>query len=91
MEEASTILFHENENISCFPNPSNGIFEIELKSGSNFEIEVSDIIGNSIFRKSIIDDSNSNTKIDISNKSKGIYLLSVKSENFHIVQKIIIH
>ncbi|MBT3208245.1 MAG: T9SS type A sorting domain-containing protein [Bacteroidetes bacterium] len=91
VEEASTILFHENENISCFPNPSNGIFEIELKSGSNFEIEVSDIIGNSIFRKSIIDDSNSNTKIDISNKSKGIYLLSVKSENFHIVQKIIIH
>jgi hypothetical protein len=73
-------LENSNSNISLFPNPSSGIFHLQINNG-NFpksEIEIYDVLGNIIFQSEIL---NSETEINLSGNAKGIYFYRVMNEN----------
>lgn len=61
-----------DQKISIYPNPSNGKFTINLSSfsGKNVELSVFDVLGKSIYRTSLTQESNT---LDLSFLASGIY------------------
>ena len=74
-----------NEDISIFPNPANKIINIEFKSQQikSYDAEIYNIQGKLIFMKQYKSNS---INIDISDLSKGIYLLKLKDKTGSIIQ-----
>ncbi len=73
---------------NVYPNPNNGIFNISTSSTANQEIEIQNVLGQTVYSRLI----NGNTQIDISNYEKGIYSISLTNENgVSSTKKIILH
>ena len=72
ISDFSAISDIENSSINIYPNPSNGILNIE--NISNTEIYIYNILGEQISHYFIKDE---NTSLDISNLSNGTYLLKL--------------
>ena len=70
-------------NISVFPNPSSGIFNITIISGKSADYQVSlyDINGRIINNKIIGVAGSYSGQIDLRNFSKGVYWLGVKNSD----------
>lgn len=81
-------------NISLFPNPSNGIFELyyEVSQAEDFEIVITDIMGR-IVKQQIWETSMSNDvfRLDLSNEAKGTYFVSILSEKGKEVKRVLIY
>ena len=72
----------ENDiNINIFPNPSSNIFNLELNSDSETEILVTNILGEQVYFESVQSVGEFNTQIDLSNYSKGVYNLTIKTSD----------
>jgi hypothetical protein len=85
------ILQIDNRNaidLTIYPNPSNGVFNVIFDEFSNYTVEVFDMSGQKIF--SNISATNSMI-IDLSNKADGQYLLKIMSENAVVTAKLIVH
>lgn len=81
---------HEFQNgvyASIFPNPSSGKFTMNSKI-ANGKIIIYNLFGENIYESQI---NNPNTEIDLSDKSNGIYFITIKSETESFTQKIIIN
>ena len=64
---------------NVYPNPNNGIFNVSIGNSSEINtIEITNVIGQTIYSK-IANNSSSNV-IDLSNLNKGIYFISLKSD-----------
>lgn len=88
----SGVLSKENfqlNNISVYPNPSKGIFNISLGDISPSLLEVYDLTGKIILSQKHIIISNYETMIDISNVSQGIYFVKITADNQSTVKRII--
>ncbi len=79
----------ELKNITVYPNPSNGIFNISLGDIEPTSIEVYDLTGKIIVSKKDVKIYNFETSIDLSNASQGIYFFKINSNNQNIVKRII--
>lgn len=78
----------KSSNIQIFPNPNNGIFNIDIQNFSeNTTIEIYNGLGK-LIEKSIL---TKNTKeINISNQPNGAYFIYLKNDNHVEYQKIIL-
>ncbi len=68
-----------------YPNPSNGIFQIESTKNDATNIEVYDIAGGLVYQNNF---SNKLTTIDLSELSAGLYIVKLRSENSISTYKI---
>ena len=75
-----------NNNISIFPNPSNGIVNIVIDNAINNNIVIRDISGKKVQELN----TNSNIEIDFNKFGKGIYLVDIVSNNKTITKKVTI-
>jgi len=71
------------ENINFFPNPNNGQFTLNFnmtgEDNSDGLITIQDISGKTVYKEKLKDFSgNYNKQIDLSDASKGIYILNIK-------------
>ncbi len=78
-----------SSQISIYPNPSNGIFNLSISQFDNektHDIEIYNLIGECVHRQNII---SATSKIDVNSLPNGIYNISLTSskgiENKHIV------
>lgn len=78
-----------NENISVFPNPSNGHFQLNIDNfnSQKINLEIFNAIGERVYTSSITKQQN---EIDLSNLPEGIYFVKMISTNQMYQQKIII-
>ena len=78
-----------NASIDIYPNPSNGLFNLNLSniSDSKLKLEVYNLMGEKVWQSSF---NTENSTINLTSLSKGIYYLSVKSSNTTITKKITI-
>ncbi len=67
---------HIQNDISVFPNPSNGIFTISTENGIINAIEIYNVVGEKILYKEVIKKQLYET-IDLSNRPKGIYIIKL--------------
>ena len=77
-----------NNNISIYPNPSSGVFNIKMKNMTDFKFDLFDITGKVIMSKSNI--MKNNFSLDLSNYSKGIYFIKINSDLGSVTKKIIL-
>lgn len=76
VEELTVI---ENLAVNLFPNPSNGIFKIDIKSADviTFIIDVKDVLGKNIINKTV--KSNEIEPIDLTVFASSIYYVSISN------------
>lgn len=78
----------ETENIfHVFPNPSYGIYNLNISNKDHVEVSITDILGKEIlFNKNQFEE---NIAIDISGKPNGIYLLKIKTDKELFYSKLV--
>jgi hypothetical protein len=73
--------------LSVFPNPSNGIFNVSLPESKAYELEVMDLTGRTLKKQTV---KGGTSQLDMQGASQGIYLLKVKSDKGTAVRKIVV-
>lgn len=76
----------KSSNVSIFPNPSNGIFNVTAKA-VNMNIEVVDILGNIVKTISV---NNNRALVDLSNQNTGVYFIRVTANETTSTHKVIL-
>lgn len=71
--------------INFYPNPASNLLTIDNKSNQ----EIKSISLNDTNGRSILEFKSTSNQIDISNLSKGLYLVKIKTENGSIVKKLL--
>lgn len=80
----------DNSLLSVSPNPTSGWLQISLPTGNNLEyVRVMDLAGKTV-RNLKLGAAASNTQIDLSGLSKGIYTLQARAEGQVFVKKVIV-
>ena len=81
-----------SDNINVFPNPSNGIINIQITSqSSNAQLRIMDASGKLIHNERINTlNGQYNNSIDLSNNSKGVYSLQIITNNQVITKKVVL-
>jgi len=74
------------KNIFIYPNPTNGIVNIEFVNNNIQKITISDITGKQIIEKTTIQQ---NEMIDLSSFESGIYIISIQTDNEIFTTKIV--
>jgi len=75
----------ENSELTAFPNPTSGKATISFNSTSKskYLVKVTDMIGNAVFTEVVNAFEGYNTReIDLTKMSKGVYVISLSSEDF---------
>ena len=72
---------------NVFPNPSNGIFNINISSNEadNVILTVKNVVGQTVIIETVNVSGNTNHKISLTDYSKGIYFLTVGSETVKLI------
>lgn len=90
---ASCVGIHENsllsENVKLYPNPTKDMVNVSLPhNGSEFSITVTDILGSVIYSQK--NSKNSDVQINLANKSKGVYFITIEGNKEKATKKIIV-
>ncbi|KAA9340933.1 LamG-like jellyroll fold domain-containing protein [Adhaeribacter soli] len=75
------------KNLTVFPNPSRGMFTVELPDANAYTLEVTDLTGKVIKTQKAVSGKN---MLDLNDSAKGVYLLKVSSKNGIAFKKLII-
>ncbi len=78
--------------IAVYPNPSNGLFNIEISSAEekSYQVKVFDVIGSIVYSNSYHGVSLIKEQVNITHKAKGMYFLSIESDDGSIISKRIL-
>ena len=85
-------LTNQSASLSIYPNPSKGIFTLSASSilRGETDIEISNIAGQLMYKKSLTDNTDLLINIDLSNQPKGIYIVHLKNNAVFMTKKIMI-
>jgi hypothetical protein len=95
IEIYSTVGYSENDGVTSFevyPNPTEGVFKIDLQLNDEETIEVSimNVVGQQIWSKSYGQTQDVKDQINIENLAKGSYLIKVTGNNVNSIKKLIV-
>ena len=79
-------LEEEIAGLNVYPNPSNGIVNIELEGNQTFLVQVIDVVGKLISEENI----NSNTTLNLQDLERGVYFITVSDSETSQTTKVII-
>ena len=77
-----------SKNVSIYPNPSTGVFNIKMKGIVDYNLDIYDLTGKVIYSKININENDS--KIDLSNYAKGLYLIKITSMTGSVTKKLLL-
>jgi len=72
---------------NIYPNPSRGLFKIEINNKDKLVVEIYNINGQLLYRKKL--NNTYSKQIDITSYSKGIYFVKLHCEEFVRIEKIV--
>ncbi|WP_353085034.1 zinc-dependent metalloprotease [Flavobacterium sp.] len=80
-----------NTNFSIVPNPSKGIFSIQLKEQiGNYSVSIIDSLGREIYNMDFNQNSDLIQSIQIDNALSGLYFVTIKSNGATLTKKILV-
>ncbi len=76
-------------SVNVYPNPSNGIFTIEMPDLASGEMVITDIAGHAVYSGTI----RSNDKISLSGMEKGMYIIRIadKTSGKVVIKKLLVN
>lgn len=77
-------------SVAVFPNPSNGVVNVELDATTDATVTVVDVLGQVVYAANESFVAGERKVIDLSNNAKGMYILSVEGEGVNTVERITI-
>jgi len=77
-----------NENILLNPNPTSGVFNVQMSKYENAQIEVYNVMGECIYRHM---GTSANLQIDLSAAKSGVYFLQLKTSEGTAVKKVVVN
>ncbi|MBE0639564.1 MAG: T9SS type A sorting domain-containing protein [Bacteroidales bacterium] len=82
----------DQQALNIYPNPSKGLFVIELTSAEDvtYQLAVVNLLGIDVLQKTIEFSGSYNETIDISALPEGVYYLYLRNEQQSIVRKLIV-
>ena len=84
--DTNELTVSQDNLISVYPNPSNGIFHLTNNLNNEFTSSVYTLSGELILNKNA---ANSSVIIDLSDKPNGIYILRIRDKNNAYIQKLV--
>ena len=84
--------FSKKDVINIYPNPNNGVFNLTVNTPDkcNLFIELMNVYGQIVYKNYVKNILKFNDEIEVSELSKGVYYLRLKTENGIRVKKLII-
>jgi len=79
-------IISSKDDVLVYPNPSNGIFYIDVKEPQVAEIQIFSLVGKLLYEKKF----ETTNIIPIEFYQKGLYLINIKSDKMNTTSKIII-
>jgi len=79
----------DENSIFIYPNPSNGIVNLEVTGRENITVDIINISGQQIYSKQV--NKNTTKQIDLSKQSKGMYFIKAYVGEKMFVKKIMIN
>lgn len=73
------------ENMSIYPNPSNGIVTINCENMVNANIEVFNSLGEIVFQNQV---TGNQSQVDLTEQPNGVYVIQVKSEGIISTKRV---
>ncbi|MCF8366505.1 MAG: T9SS type A sorting domain-containing protein [Bacteroidales bacterium] len=83
---SSTGISEMDCGISIFPNPTNDMVELRKENAENSTITIQTVNGRMLMQKQIT----GNTQLNLSDYSKGIYVIIIENSNSRNIQKLVI-
>ncbi len=80
----STLSLDDNavsSDVNIYPNPSNGVLNLEIALGGTYNVEVVNMLGQVVHSEEVSVNGNETITRDFSNLNKGIYLVNIKGDN----------
>lgn len=79
--------------VTVFPNPSDGLvfYQIEDLNNNKYTIELFDITGKLLMQNTYSSLKKSDNQFNLTNYSKGLYFIKVKSKDFALTKRVIIY
>ena len=77
-----------NRNINVHPNPTTGIFKVEVNTNDELNLVVTDVLGKEIYVSNV--NGVTDEIIYLSKFDKGIYFLEISNPSNKFTQKIIL-
>lgn len=74
----------QKEEVTLYPNPSNGRVNVSIPQGGSYGIEVIDLLGQPVFTTR----TNGNTTLDLSSQAEGVYMVRITGENGSTLQRL---
>ena len=86
-------IYNERDAMNVFPNPANGhvFVDINLQSAEEGVIVVQDLTGKVLLSKPIASSPASSMELDLSNLSKGMYTVSLRTSEKRITRKLLLN
>lgn len=83
--------FEKANEITLYPNPSNGLVTIKLNTTENVKITLNDILGKEVYQTTLQNDNPVfNKNIDLNHLEKGLYIVLLEFEGKSHTKKLII-
>ena len=86
-QDCTSLLHHQKEdiNVKVFPNPTNGIVNIEIPNEiRNFKIRVYNSNGSLLMSKT------NQKRINLSGNAKGLYFIQILTDESSVMRKVIL-
>jgi PKD repeat protein len=82
-----------NDEVAVYPNPATGSVNVSfnLPQEGNYVVELTNVLGQTVYTEKLQLNGPFTKTIDVSNFSKGIYMLSLNGQNTKIVKKIVVY
>jgi aminopeptidase YwaD len=85
----------ENNNVlagvNVFPNPAHDQVNLSIPAGvENFKIKVVNVLGAVVLEEKVSNNTKDVISLNMSNKPKGVYFMSLEANNEKITRKIVI-
>ena len=87
LDISTSIEEQKENNVALYPNPTNGLFTIQLESKEKQLAQLYDIAGNVVLSQTL---ENGNGTIDASHLAAGIYNISIKGNTSVTNKKLVI-
>jgi len=81
---------YDNDAVELYPNPSNGIFSLEITDETINSIQVFDLSGKLVYSENVVDNEKQK-EINLSNLTSGIYILKLTADKYILQSKLMIN